>query len=206
MRDQIFLFFFFHHRKEYRSSQRKKRGRLVSFNERFVNFLDSISLEDDLRWPQKIERPKRKQALQAVRLKRCGHLRMRLLTYLLMCNSLIRNPRIRQGVSSFVSTGSFSSPRGKLARTRTHARANTHESRLFSPLFLREKKEKRKKGYRGFYDRSILCEFSKKDDETGWTLEDRKLEYGFGGISIKIERGQGRGARLIQHLRRDIGN
>lgn len=84
-----------------------------------------------------------------------------LLTYLLMCNSLIRNPRIRQGVSSFVSTGSFSSPRGKLARTRTHARANTHESRLFSPLFLREKKEKRKKGYRGFYDRSVLEKISR---------------------------------------------
>lgn len=162
-----FLFFFSSSKRIPFFLKRLVPRRLVSFNERFVNFLDSISFEDDLRWLQKIERPKRKQALQAVRLKRCGHLRMRLLTYLLMCNSLIRNPRIRQGVSSFVSTGSFSSPRGKLARTRTHARANTHESRLFSPLFLREKKEKRKKGYRGFYDRSILCEFSKKDDETG---------------------------------------
>lgn len=162
-----FFFFFIVEKNTVLPKERLVPRRLVSFNERFVNFLDSISLEDDLRWPQKIERPKRKQALQAVRLKRCGHLRMRLLTYLLMCNSLIRNPRIRQGVSSFVSTGSFSSPRGKLARTRTHARANTHESRLFSPLFLRERKEKRKKGYRGFYDRSVLCEFSKKDDETG---------------------------------------
>ena len=191
MRDQIFLFFFFHRRKEYRSSQRKKRGRLVSFNERFVNFLDSISLEDDLRWPQKIERPKRKQA---VRLKRCGHLRMRLLTYLLMCNSLIRNPRIRQGVSSFVSTGSFSSPRGKLARTRIHARANTHESRLFSPLFLREKKEKRKKGYRGFYDHSVLVNFRKKmmKRDERWRIENWSMDLVEYRLKLNAVRGGGR--------------
>ena len=129
-----------------------------------------------------------------------------LLTYLLMCNSLIRNPRIRQGVSSFVSTGSFSSPRGKLARTRTHARANTHESRLFSPLFLREKKEKRKKGYRGFYDRSVLANFRKKmmKRDERWRIENWSMdlvEY-----RLKLNAVRGGGERLIQHLRRDIGN
>lgn len=107
-----------------------------SFPRKFVNFL-AISLEDD-GWPQN------RRAETGVAFKQCGHVRMPLLTYLLTWNSLIRNPRIRQGVSSFVSTGSLSSPRGKLARTRTHAREYDLSSRLFSISFER----KREKLYR----------------------------------------------------------